>query len=87
MVRSSQRRQKETGPQQARRSKSCKKRIILAMTNFICEEGQDYGATEFTKGSGGKFVSYEEMYENTSLPMCWAGFFKPQWLEICKNII
>ena len=55
------------------------------MTNFICEEGQDYGATEFTKGSGGKFISYEEMYENTSLPMCWAGFFRPQWLEICKR--
>jgi hypothetical protein len=55
------------------------------MTNFICLEGTDYGATEFTKGSGGKFVSYEEMCENTSLPMCWAGFFKPQWLEICKQ--
>lgn len=55
------------------------------MTNFICVEGTDYGATEFTNGSGGKFVSYEEMYENASLPMCWAGFFKPQWLEICKQ--
>jgi hypothetical protein len=55
------------------------------MTNFICLEGTDYGATEFTKGSGGKFVSYAEMCENTSLPMCWAGFFKPQWLEICKK--
>jgi hypothetical protein len=53
--------------------------------NFICLEGTDYGATEFTKGSGGKFVSYEEMCENTTLPMCWAGFFKPQWLEICKK--
>lgn len=55
------------------------------MTNFLCLQGTDYGATEFTKGSGGKFVSYEEMCENTSLPMCWAGFFKPQWLEICKK--
>ena len=55
------------------------------MTNFICLEGTDYGATEFTKGGGGKFVSYAEMCENTSLPMCWAGFFKPQWLEICKK--
>lgn len=53
--------------------------------NFVCVEGTDYGATEFTKGSGGKFVSYEEMYANTSLPMCWAGFFKPQWLEICQK--
>jgi hypothetical protein len=53
--------------------------------NFVCVEGTGYGATEFTKGSCGKFVSYEEMYENTSLPMCWAGFFKPQWLEICKQ--
>lgn len=53
--------------------------------NFICVEGTDYGATEFTKGSGGKFVSYEEMYANTLLPMCWAGFFKPQWLEICQK--
>jgi hypothetical protein len=53
--------------------------------NFICLEGTDYGATEFTKGSGGKFVSREEMYKNASLPMCWAGFFKPQWLEICKE--
>jgi hypothetical protein len=53
--------------------------------NFVCVEGTDYGATEFTKGSGGKFISYEEMYKNTSLPMCWAGFFKPQWLEICKR--
>ena len=24
--------------------------------NFVCVEGTDYGATEFTKGSGGKFV-------------------------------
>ena len=55
------------------------------MTNFICVEGTDYGATEFTRGSGGKFVSYEEMHQNTILPMCWAGFFKPQWLELCKN--
>jgi hypothetical protein len=53
--------------------------------NFICVEGTDYGATEFTEGSGGKFVSYDNMYENTSIPMCWAGFFKPQWLEICKK--
>ena len=55
------------------------------MTNFICVEGTDYGAAEFTTGSGGKFVTYEEMYANTSLPMCWAGFFKPLWLEICKK--
>jgi hypothetical protein len=55
------------------------------MTNFICVEGTDYGANEFTRGSGGKFVSYEEMHQNTTLPMCWAGFFKPQWLEICKE--
>jgi len=55
------------------------------MTNFICVEGTDYGATEFTKGSGGKFVTYEAMYENTTESMCWAGFFKPQWLEICKK--
>jgi len=55
------------------------------MTNFICVEGTDYGANEFTRGSDGKFVNYEEMYQNTSLPMCWAGFFKPQWLEICKK--
>jgi hypothetical protein len=55
------------------------------MTNFICVEGTDYGANEFTRGSGGKFVSYEEMHQNTTLPMCWAGFFKPQWLEICEK--
>ena len=55
------------------------------MTNFICVEGTDYGANEFTRGSGGKFVSYEEMYANTTLPMCWAGFFRPQWLEICRK--
>ena len=53
--------------------------------NFVCVEGTDYGVTVFTKGSGGKFVSYEEMYQNTTMPMCWAGFFKPQWLEICKR--
>jgi hypothetical protein len=53
--------------------------------NFLCVDGTDYGATEFTKGSGGKFVSYETMYENTADPMCWAGFFKPQWLEICRR--
>jgi hypothetical protein len=57
----------------------------LETFNFVCVEGTDYGATEFTKGSGGKFVSYEEMSANTSLPMCWAGFFKPQWVEICKK--
>lgn len=55
------------------------------MINFICVEGTDYGANEFTRGSGGKFVSREEMYTNTALPMCWAGFFKPQWSEICKK--
>jgi hypothetical protein len=55
------------------------------MTNFVCIEGTDYGASEFTRGSGGKFVSREEMYANTTLPMCWAGFFKPQWSEICKK--
>jgi hypothetical protein len=55
------------------------------MINFVCVDGTDYGASEFTIGSGGKFVSYDNMYENTSLPMCWAGFFKPQWLEICKK--
>jgi hypothetical protein len=56
------------------------------MTNFICIENTGYGADEFTIGSGGKFVpSRDEMYANTTLPMCWAGFFKPQWLEICKK--
>jgi len=56
------------------------------MTNFICIENTGYGADEFTIGSGGKFVpSREEMYANTTMPMCWAGFFKPQWLEICKK--
>lgn len=53
--------------------------------NFICVQGTDYGATEFTKGSGGGFVSYEEMYENKTLPMCWSGFFKPQWLQLCQQ--
>lgn len=54
--------------------------------NFICLENTGYGADEFTIGSGGKFVpSREDMYANVSLPMCWAGFFKPQWLEICQK--
>jgi len=53
--------------------------------NFICVDGTGYGASEFTRGSGGKFISYDEMYQNTTLPMCWAGFFKPQWLDICKQ--
>ena len=55
------------------------------MSNFVCVEGTDYGASDFTLGSGGKFITYEQMHENTTLPMCWAGFFKPQWLEICKK--
>ena len=55
------------------------------MTNFISLEGAEYGVQEFTHGSGGKFVSYEEMYANTTMPMCWSGFFKPLKLEICKN--
>ena len=55
------------------------------MTNFICIDGTDYGANEFTLGSGGKFVTREEMYANTTMPMCWAGFFKPQKLEICRK--
>ena len=55
------------------------------MTNFICAEGTDYGTNEFTIGSGGRFVTVQEMNENTSLPMCWAGFFRPQWLEICRK--
>ena len=57
----------------------------LETSNFVCVEGTDYGANEFTLGSNGKFISYEEMYQNTTMPMCWAGFFKPQWLEICKR--
>ena len=55
------------------------------MTNFISLEGAEYGVKEFTLGSGGKFVSYEEMYANTTMPMCWASFFRPLKLEICKN--
>jgi hypothetical protein len=56
------------------------------MINFICIENTGYGADEFTKGSGGKFVpSRDEMYANTTAPMCWAGFFKPQWVEICEK--
>ena len=55
------------------------------MTNFICIDGTDYSANEFTRGSGGKFVTKEEMYANTTMPMCWAGFFKPQKLEICRK--
>ena len=55
------------------------------MTNFISLEGAEYGVKEFTHGSGGKFVSYEEMYANTTMPICWSGFFKPLKLEICKN--
>jgi len=54
--------------------------------NFICLENTGYGADEFTRGSGGIFVADREaMYSNTTLPMCWAGFFKPQWLEICEK--
>jgi hypothetical protein len=53
--------------------------------NFVCVEDTGYGAYEFTLGSKGKFISYEEMHQNTTMPMCWAGFFKPQWLEICKK--
>lgn len=55
------------------------------MINFICVEGTNYGAREFTLGSNGKFVTEKEMKENISLPMCWAGFFRPQWVEICKK--
>ena len=55
------------------------------IVNFICINGTDYGANEFTLGSGGTFVTEEEMYQNTTMPMCWAGFFKPQWLEICRK--
>jgi hypothetical protein len=55
------------------------------MTNFISLEGAEYGVKEFTLGSGGKFVTEEEMYANTTMPMCWASFFKPLKLEICKN--
>ena len=52
--------------------------------NFICVRNTGYGADEFTIGSGGKFVSsWDEMLTNTTLPMCWAGFFRPQWLKIC----
>jgi len=58
----------------------------MTTPNFICIRGTGYGADEFTLGSGGQFVDgREEMYANTRLPMCWAGFFKPQWLEICKK--
>lgn len=58
----------------------------MKQANFISLRDSGYGVDEFTIGSGGQFVnSREEMYANTSLPMCWAGFFKPQWVEICKN--
>lgn len=55
------------------------------MTNFICAEGTDYGANEFTLGSGGKFVSMQEMNENKTFPMCWAGLFRSHWLDACKK--
>jgi hypothetical protein len=57
----------------------------LKTSNFVCVEGTGYGAGEFTLGSNGEFISYEAMYQNTTMPMCWAGFFKPQWLEICRR--
>ena len=53
--------------------------------NFISAKDCDYGVKEFTLGSNGEFVSWEEMYKNKSMPMCWAGFYKPQWLEICNK--
>lgn len=54
--------------------------------NFICLSNTGYGADEFTIGSGGQFVdTWDDMYNNKTFPMCWAGFFKPQWLEICKK--
>ena len=57
------------------------------MTNFISLEGAEYGVKEFTHGSGGKFVSYEEMYANTTMPMCWSGFFKPSSWKVVTTAI
>jgi len=57
----------------------------MKIINFVTEQGTDYGAYEFTLGSGGYFLTRAEMYENTKYPMCWPSFFKPQWLEICRK--
>lgn len=54
------------------------------MTKFICVQGEGYGTSEFTLGSGGEFVTQEHMNQNTTRPMCWAGLFRPQLLEICQ---
>ena len=53
--------------------------------NFISIENSGYGVSEFTKGSSGKFVSKEEFLNNNTLPMSWAGAFRPEYLNICKT--
>lgn len=57
----------------------------MTICNFISVLETDYGVSEFTQGSGGKFVTPAEMIENKTLPMCWAGFFKPELLKICEK--
>jgi len=55
------------------------------MHNFFCVGGEKYGCELFTNGSNGKIATVDEALSDLSLPLCWAGFFKPQWLEICKK--
>jgi hypothetical protein len=56
--------------------------------NFICVErsGNDYGVSDFCRGSCGAFVDPEAMLLDTVHDRAWAGFYKRTWEEACVGL-
>ena len=48
------------------------------MVNFICVDrsGNDYGISDFCRGSGGEFVDVQTMLEDTARDRAWSGGYK-----------
>lgn len=58
------------------------------MVNFICvdRDGNDYGISDFCRGSGGEFVGHEAMFEDSVHDRAWAGFYKRTWHQRCCEL-
>jgi hypothetical protein len=56
--------------------------------NFICVErsGNDYGISDFCRGSNGVFVDETVMLEDSLHPRAWAGFYKRTWHDRCVEL-
>lgn len=56
--------------------------------NFICVErsGNDYGISDFCRGSGGVFVDAVTMLEDSVHARAWAGCYKRTWHQRCSEL-